>query len=189
MRKIVLASASVRRKEILTKVRIPFVVDVSGFDESLGTRSSPSSFVQTIADGKATAVAARHKNAIVIGADTVVYFQGKIIGKPGNALDAKKTLKLLNGKTHTVYTGYCIIDTKSGKRRRGVVATRVDFRRLSQKEIDTYVATGEALDAAGAYTMQGAAAGFAKRIVGDYYNIIGFPIATIIEELKTLDAI
>ncbi len=183
-RKIILASASLWRREILAKARIPFVVEASTFEEDLSLQLPTEKLVQKLAEGKAATVALRHGNAIVIGADTLAEYRGKVLGKPRNAAHARDILKNLSNKTHRVYTGYCIIDTKTGKRRIGACLTRVTFRRLPQEEIDAYVATGESLNAAGAYTIQNGAAGFVKHIEGDFYNVVGLPLATILDELR-----
>lgn len=183
MRKVILASASRWRREILEKSRIPFTVEPSDFEENMSLDLSPRDLAQTLAIGKAEAVAINHTDAIVIGADTLVEFEGAVIGKPYTAENAIEILKRLSGNTHTIYTGYCIVDAKSGERREGVVETRVTFRDLSDSEIMNYVATGEPLNAAGAYTIQGFAAGFASQIDGDFYNVVGLPLSTILEEL------
>ena len=183
MRKIILASVSPWRKEILEKSRIPFTVEPSDYVEDLALNLSPRELVETLATGKADAVAIKHADAIVIGADTIADVDGEVIGKPYTAEKAIEILARLSGRVHDVHTGYCIIDSKSGERRSGVVTTKVTFRALSEEEIRSYVATGEPLNAGGAYTIQGAAASFVSRIEGDFYSVVGLPLATIMEEL------
>ena len=119
-----------------------------------------------------------------IGADVFAEYDGKKLGKPITPQKAKQMLTLLSGKTHLVYTGYCIIDAKNGKKKSGVVVTKVTFRKLAREEIDAYVATKEPLAVAGAYAIQKGAASFCTKVVGDYYAIVGFPLSRIVEELR-----
>ena len=184
MRKLILASASPRRREILEKMQIPFVVSVSDYEEDMSLPLKPRDLVRRFALGKAEAVAIKYKDAVIIGADTVIEWKGKVIGKPYTAERAREILKQLSNKKHIVHTGYCVIDTLSGKRRVGSVETKVTFRKLSSAEINAYVVTKEPLLAAGAYMVQGRAASFVTRIEGDYFNIVGFPIATIVPILE-----
>ncbi len=187
MRKIILASVSPWRKDILEKSRIPFTVEASDYEEDLSLAVSAQELVETLATGKAEAVAIKHENAIVIGADTVAEVDGEVIGKPYTAEKAISVLARLSGRTHNVHTGYCIIDSKTGERRSGVVTTKVTFRELPLEEIHAYVATGQPLNAGGAYTLQSGAAGFVSRIDGDFYSVIGLPLSTILEKLQELD--
>ena len=189
MRKIILASSSKWRRQILEKSRIPFIVEPGDYEEDMGMQLSPRELAETLATGKAESVAIKHTDAVVIGADTLVEFEGGVIGKPHTPEKATQTLERLSGKTHSIYTGYCIIDTKTGGRRSGAVETRVTFRNLPSQEIADYVATGEPLNAAGAYTIQDSAAGFVSHIEGDFYNVVGLPLATILEELYRLEVI
>lgn len=122
---------------------------------------------------------------MVIGADTFGVFEGKILGKPHYADQAKKMVYALSGKSHAVITGYSIIDATNGKIVTGIVETIVHFRKLTEEEIDAYVATGEPLDKAGAYAIQGIGALLVDRIEGDYYNVIGLPLCALAESLKT----
>jgi septum formation protein len=184
MRKVILASTSRWRKEILEKSRIPFVVEPSDYEEDMTLKLSPKELAETLATGKAEAVAIKHNDEIVIGADTFIEFEGEVLGKPGTKEKATSLLRRLSGKTHPIHTGYCIIDTKTGERHSGTVTTRVTFRDLPEDEIDAYVATGEAENAGGGYTLQSYAAGFVSHIDGDFYNIVGLPLWKIIEELR-----
>jgi septum formation protein len=188
MRKVILASASPWRRTLLERTGIPFTIAVSDYEEDHTLKLTPLELVQHLAAGKAETVALLHADAIVIGADTLVEFKGKPIGKAKDARDARRILGLLSNKTHPIHTGFCIIDTRSGKRRVGVETTLVTFRKLSKREIDAYVATGEPLNVAGAYAIQGGASSFASRIEGDFYNIVGLPLARIVEELKRFTA-
>jgi len=184
MRKVILASASRWRKEVFEKSRIPFVVETSDYVEDMDPHMSPKRLARMLAEGKAQSVAIRHKSAVVIGADVFAEYDGKKLGKPITPQKAKQMLTLLSGKTHLVYTGYCIIDAKNGKKKSGVVVTKVTFRKLAREEIDAYVATKEPLAVAGAYAIQKGAASFCTKVVGDYYAIVGFPLSRIVEELR-----
>ena len=184
MRKIILASASTWRRDILEKAHIPFVVEASDYEEDLTLDLSPQELVETLATGKAEAVAVKHSDAIVIGADTIADLNGEVIGKPYTPERAAQVLERLSGRTHEVHTGYCIIDVKTGRIKSGVVTTKVTFRSLSTAEIQAYIATGEPLSSGGSYTIQGGAASFASRIEGDFYSVVGLPLSTIIQELE-----
>jgi len=183
-RKVVLASASPWRKELLARAGIRFIVDVSGHKENLRRKLSPKALVKRLALEKVLAVAARHSNAVIIGADTVAVFGRHIIGKPKNSSDARKTLRRLSGKRHVLVTGFVIMDTKTGRIAAKAVNTGVEFRKLSDEEIRRYVQTGEPMTVAGGYAIQGGGASFASRIEGDFYNIVGLPLAAVVEELR-----
>lgn len=183
MRKIILASASKGRKFVLEKSGLPFIVERSDYEEDMTLRLPPARLAKTLAIGKAESVAVKHDNAIVIAADTLVEFRGKVIGKPYTVKKATAQLKQLSGKTHDIFTGYCIIDAKTGKKHSGTVRTSVTFRKLSPREISAYVATGEPLNAAGAYNIENGAASFVSHIKGDFYNVVGLPLFKIMEEL------
>ena len=189
MRKLILASASPRRRELLEKLGLPFVVEVSDYEEDMSLKLRPKDLVTQFAIGKAEAVAIKHRDAVVIGVDTVVEFQGKVVGKPYTPEKARKILRQLSGETHKVYSGYCVIDSKTGKRFVRAIATKVTFRKLSTAEIDRYVATKEPLLVAGAYMIQGGAASYGTKVEGDYLNIVGFSLAHIVEVLKRLSLI
>lgn len=184
MRKIILASTSTWRKDILHKSGIPFTAEASYYHENMDLPLLPRTLAKHLALGKAKAVAKRHKDAIVIGADTFAVFNGRVLGKPGTPSRARAFLKRLRGRTNTAITGFAIIDTKSGKTVSRAVETRVHFRKLSNSEIDAYVKTGEPVYAGGGYTIQGKAAALIDRIDGDFYNIVGLPLAALMEELK-----
>jgi septum formation protein len=184
MKKIVLASSSPRRKEILEKTGLAFTIDADETPEDLSRALPPRELVGQIATEKAQRVAARHKNAVIIAADTIGVLGEKIIGKPHSPATAREMLRDLSGKAHLVVTGFCIIDTVTGKTAVDTVETTVYFKELSSDEIDAYVATGEPLDKAGAYAIQGRGAALVDRIEGDYYNVVGLPLNTLMEALK-----
>jgi septum formation protein len=185
-RTIILASASPRRKELLENIGLKFQVDPSDFPENLRRDLPPEGLVKFISIGKAGAVAAKYADAIIIAADTIGVLQHHIIGKPHTADEAVKMLLSLSGKTHRVITGLTVLDTGSGKMLTRTVETQVQIKELSQQEIQNYVQSGEPLDKAGAYAIQGLGALIVEKIVGDYYNVVGLPLKTLADCLKEL---
>ena len=184
--KIVLASASPRRANLLKQIGLEFQICPSRVDESAITDTSPDTAVQELALTKAKAVAGNHMNGLVIGADTVVVINRRVIGKPEHAEHAVDILTQLSGVCHEVMTGVALVDLE---RRREVVwqeKTVVQFRKLHRREILTYVNSGEAVDKAGAYGVQGRAAAFVERIEGCYFNVVGLPLASLVERLWNL---
>jgi septum formation protein len=152
--------------------------------ESKFNIKNPEKLVKTLALTKAREVARGVKEGLVIGADTIVVLEGKVLGKPKSREEAKIMLRGLSGKTHEVLTGLAVVDASSGKTTVDFVKTKVKFRELSQGEIDAYVATGEPLDKAGAYAIQEKAGLFVERINGCYFNVVGLPLAKLAEILK-----
>jgi septum formation protein len=174
--KIVLASASPRREELLALICPTFEIIPSEFDESTMPEDlSPAQHVLVSAREKARDVAARAKNAIIIGADTIVVVDDTILGKPADEENACKMLKTLSGRTHQVYTGICVIGS-DGREMQDYESTDVNFRELSDDIIHRYVATGEPLDKAGAYAIQGRGSVLITGICGDYFNVVGLPV-------------
>jgi len=173
-RPLILASGSPRRKEILETMGIPYSVDVSDVDESFS--ASPEDMVLELSARKAGAVAARHENALVLAADTLV-FGDEVLGKPKSAEHAIDMLSRLSGNWHSVYTGLTLIDTVTGTCIRRADQTRVHFIEMSEEDIAAYVATKEPLDKAGAYGIQGQGGMFIDRIEGSYSNVVGLPMA------------
>jgi len=184
MRKIVLASASPRRRELLENIGLKFEVAVSNYHEELFSGLAPGTLAQKLSLEKASVVARQYDDAIVIAADTIGVLDGNIIGKPHTDLAAKNMLRMLSGKCHLVITGFTIIDTRQQTNLSRSVETKVYFRNLTDDEIDAYVRTGEPLDKAGAYAIQGLGALLVEKIEGDYYNVIGLPLVALIENLK-----
>jgi len=184
MKKIILASASPRRRELLEKIGLAFEIESSRFEEEVATAADPHRTARLNSVTKAATVAARHKNVIVIAADTIGVFRGKVLGKPHTPAEARKMLLTLNGESHRVITGFTIIDTETSKTVTRSVESRVYFRPLTPAEIDAYIRTGEPLDKAGAYAIQGLGAVIVERIEGDYYNVIGLPLAALAQSLK-----
>lgn len=183
--KIILASKSPRRKEILETMGVSFEIDVADVDESVDVCLSPVEAVCEISKRKAQKVAERHGgDEIVISADTVVVIDGKIIGKPKDKEDAFCILKNLSGRTHEVYTGFTVCG--NGKTKTDFEVTKVHFKELLDEDIRRYVATGESMDKAGAYGIQQKGNLFVDYIHGDYYNVVGFPISKICVTIQEL---
>ena len=179
MSKLVLASASPRRREILSTAGYAFEVRPADVDESLRPGESPAAYVERLAEEKARAV--WRPGEITLGADTTVVIDGEALGKPADADEAAAMLRRLAGRPHEVLTGYCIYDGRTA--RSGVESTTVVFAPLSDAEIEAYAASGEPYDKAGGYGIQGLASKFIPRIEGCYFNVVGLPIARIREML------
>lgn len=184
MKKIVLASASPRRKEILKNAGLIFEVDKSGCEEKITPGLRPQALARSLSRQKAESVAARHKNALVIAADTFIVLKEKVLGKPHTEREAIRMLGTLSGKEHTVITGFTIVDTGSGKTISRSVKTRVHFRRLEPKDIESYVKSGEPLDKAGGYAIQGLGSALVRKIEGDFLNVVGLPLGALLKGLK-----
>lgn len=180
---LVLASGSPRRKELLGSLGLSFDIQVSDADESFVPGTDPVEIVQDLAYRKAMAVANTLTNGLVLGADTIVVHEGQILGKPVDEADAKRMLSLLSGNVHTVYTGIALVEAGGGREVRDVRGTEVVMKPLTQEQIDSYVATGEPMDKAGAYGIQGLAAPFITEIHGDYYSVVGLPISLVADHL------
>jgi len=184
MKSIILASASPRRKELLEKLGLEFEVVPSDFEENINSADKPFDLAITLSEGKAQAVALKYKNHIIIAADTFIIFNNKIIGKPKDHLEAIEMLKELNGEQVSAITGFTIIDSSNNKKISKVDETKIYLRKLSEKEIISYVNTGEPLDKAGAFAVQGRGAAMVEKIDGDFFNIVGLPLFELSETLK-----
>lgn len=186
--KIVLASASSRRQELLKRLMENFQVIVSNFDEeSIEFDGQYNSYVMRLAEGKASSVSKDIKDeAIIIGCDTIVSFNEKILGKPKDANEAFEMLKLLSGNTHQVYSGIAIINSKTGNVHRDFVCTDVTFDNLSDEQIKKYIEKDEYKDKAGAYGIQGYGGIFVEEIHGCYYNVVGLPLNKLSKMLRDM---
>jgi len=185
--KLILASASPRRAAILHDAGFSFQVMSSAVDETPFPGESPSDHVLRLAGAKAELIAARAVGpAIIIAADTVVTLDGHIFGKPRSTDDARHMLEKLSGRTHSVLTGVTLIRLPDAERRTFVENTLVHFAQLSDDDITRYLATGEPHDKAGAYAIQGQAGRFIPRIEGDYFNVVGLPLAHVTQALASL---
>ena len=175
MPRFILASQSPRRKELLKRAGYAFEIIVSDVDETMPQEARPGDAVEILARRKALAVATQHPGAVVLGCDTVVALDDLILGKPATEAEAAEMLRRLSGKTHTVYSGVCVTD---GTRETVFhTATGVTFYPLSDAAIQSYVATGEPMDKAGAYGIQGLGCVLVKSISGDYSNVVGLPLS------------
>lgn len=184
MKKIILASASPRRKELLELTGLKFEVEPSNYEENIESDLAPREIALRISLEKAKIVANKHKNVLVIAADTFILFDGRRLGKPHMENEARKMLEILNGKSHSVITGLTIIDTDNSKVLSRSVETKVYLRKLTPSEIDHYIKSTEPLDKAGAYAIQGLGAVIVEKIEGDYFNAVGLPLSTLTEALK-----
>lgn len=188
--RLVLASASPRRSELLTAAGFRFEILVADVDETARPGESPREYVRRLAREKAVAALARLKSgvepALVLGADTTVVVDGEILGKPVDLADAERMLRLLSGRSHTVLTGVAVttIDAQAD----AVVETEVFVNALSEEQVAWYVGSGEGLDKAGAYAIQGLASRFITRIDGSYSNVVGLPVAAVDELIRTVAA-
>ncbi|MDB5083999.1 MAG: maf protein [Bacilli bacterium] len=180
-RPILLASESPRRHELLSILRLPFDVQSEVIDETALEHESPTDLVQRLAVSKAEAVAIRNPCALVIGADTIVVVDSAILGKPKDAKQAADFLSRLQGRSHQVFTGVALLSDELQDVR--VSSTEVFFREMSYDEIDAYIATGEPLDKAGAYAIQGIGATLIRRIEGDYFTVVGLPLGLLSDML------
>ena len=181
-----LASRSPRRREILQQAGIPFVVRPADVDETPRPHESPRDYVARVAAEKACAISAGPGD-IVLGADTTVVVNGEMLGKPQDSADAARMLEMLSGQRHNVITGVCL--KSSARALVDCAETGVWFASLSRQEIADYVASGEPMDKAGAYAIQGLAGKFIQRIEGCYFNVMGLPIALVYRQLRTLEAV
>ena len=189
---VILASASPRRSELLRAAGIPHEIVVAGVDEALHVGEAAEAYVCRLAETKARAVVGRAKGRPVLGADTAVVIDGEILGKPVDARDAHRMLQLLSGRTHEVLTGVALVapDSEVNPGAMRIVSrlarTSVEFSPLTADAIAWYVGTGEPMDKAGSYAIQGLASRFVTRIIGSYSNVVGLPVALVVEMLRDL---
>jgi len=185
--KLILASASARRAEILNDAGLPFSVISSAVDETPMPDESPAELVRRLADAKAELVSARAvAPAIIIAADTEVVLDGHVLGKPRTSEDSRQMLTKLSGRRHSVLTGVTLVRLPDVERRSFVETTYVHFAPIPDEEITRYLASGEPFDKAGSYAIQGRAGRYIPRIEGCYFNIVGLPLARLCRELKEL---
>ena len=178
---IILGSQSPRRRELLARLGYAFETCSPDVDEHVDAPASEA--VAILARRKARAAAENYREGVIIASDTLVSLDGAALGKPEDAADAHRMLRALSGRTHEVFTGVCVIDCSDGRRESRVVRTGVTFRELSDEEIDAYIATGEPMDKAGAYAIQGAAGAFVAGLDGSFDNVVGFPTQEVAEML------
>lgn len=183
---VILASASPRRAELLAAAGIPFDVRPADVDETVAAGEAPEAYVRRLAEDKARAVAQQHPGRLVVAADTTVVVDGEIFGKPADTADAVRMLRRLSGRSHVVLTGVCVCGP--GQQASAVDRTVVAFAPMSDGEIDAYVRSGEPMDKAGAYAIQGLASRYVTRIEGSYSNVVGLPVAVVFRLLLQGDA-
>jgi septum formation protein len=179
--RLVLASGSPRRAEILRAVGWPFEVQAADVDETFGAGERPARYVERLAREKAESIARARLFGLVLGADTTVVADGRVLAKPDDEADARRMLRLLSGRTHEVLTGVALVRAEDSRAEVAHARTRVRFREMSDAEIDWYVRTGEPADKAGAYAVQGRAALFIEGLEGDYWNVVGLPVRLVYE--------
>lgn len=186
MPKIILASTSPRRKELLKQIGLDFEVASSDYDEDMNLDKSPKVLAKYLSNGKAVAVAAKYKEGIVIAADTFVVLGDKLLGKPHTASVARKMLRQISGKKVSIITGLTVIDIKKKKKISKAIEAGIFIKKLTDKEINNYIKAGEPLDKAGAFAVQGVGAVLIKKIEGDYSGIVGLPLFELAEILKKM---
>ena len=180
--RLILASGSPRRRELLARMGYTFEILVPDVDEHVN--GPAREVVGVLSLRKAEAAAEQLSDGIVIASDTLVSLNGEALGKPADAADARRMLRELSGNTHEVFTGVTLIDAATGRTESRVVRTGVRFRTLGDEEISAYIRTGEPMDKAGAYAIQGGAHGFVEALDGSYENVIGFPVEDVRELLE-----
>lgn len=181
--RLILASASPRRRELLANLNFPFEVVPADIDESFTGEDNPFDLVRRLSIGKAEAVAAKHPDALVLAADTVVVFRDEVLGKPKTPEENLDFVTRLSGHTHEVFTGHALV--LGDKRADRVVQTAVRFRKLSDGEIERYVATGEGMDKAGGYAIQGYGSALVREVRGCYFNVVGLSVPNVAELAQT----
>ena len=182
--RVVLASASPRRRQLLELIGIEHEVLPSNIDETLRPRETPRRHAERLAREKASAIATREPRKITVAADTIVVINRKVLGKPRDEDDARRMLAMLSGREHTVITAVAV--ARGRKLRSAVEEVKVKFRRLREDEIDAYIATGEPMDKAGAYGIQGFGATIVECVNGDYFAVMGLPLARLVTLLRDL---
>ena len=184
---LVLASASPRRRDLLSAIGIHFQVVPANIDEGAADNESPVAHVKRLALAKARRVSEKIPDRWVLGADTIVVKDKQILGKPRDEQEAKRMLSMLSHATHTVYTGYALVHARRPEIEKiGYARSNVLIRRLAPEEIAAYVRTGEPMDKAGAYAVQGIGAAIVERVSGSYTNVVGLPLCEVARDLKEL---
>ncbi|MFE5320155.1 Maf family protein [Paenibacillus sp. NPDC056579] len=188
-KKLILASSSPRRQELIASLRLPFEIKVSDVSEDTEPGLSPAEVVEQLSSRKAAAVCEMYKeqqrnDGIVIGSDTIVVLNGEILGKPKDKADAFRMLNGLQGREHYVYSGVACIDLSTGKQIVSHQVTLVYMKPLTKTQIERYIDTGEPMDKAGSYGIQGLGATIVERIEGDYFNVVGLPVSLLSDLLQ-----
>ncbi|MBD3347659.1 MAG: septum formation protein Maf [Candidatus Eisenbacteria bacterium] len=184
---MILGSGSPRRERILRDLGLDFLIDAPRIKESVLPGEGPREHVLRLALAKARDVAARHERGTVLAADTIVWFDGRILGKPGGPEDARRVLRETRGRWHEVYTGVASARASDGAEATGCEVTRVLMRDLSEEEVDLYVESGEPLDKAGSYAIQDCGSAVVTRVEGCFYNVVGLPVVRVCEILERME--
>ncbi|GIP31361.1 nucleoside triphosphate pyrophosphatase [Paenibacillus sp. J2TS4] len=189
--RLILASTSPRRRELIRNLGLPYEVMASEADETIEDGLTPGQIVETLSERKARAVYERlpagPPRQIVVGSDTIVVYNGRVLGKPEDRNDARRMLQMLQGSTHQVYTGIACIETGTGKSLIAHRMTKVVIKPLTESQIDHYIATGEPMDKAGSYAIQGIGATMVESIEGDYFNVVGLSLNLLSDMLQSFD--
>ena len=181
---LILASKSPRRRELLKLLGYPFKITVSGIEENTIEEEAPAQHVMRLSELKARDAGSRYQNGIVIGSDTIVVLDGEILGKPAASEEAVEMLMRLQGRTHTVFTGFALLNVEDGRLMSDYESTEVTMRELTENLIKQYIATGEPLDKAGSYGIQGYGSALVTSIKGCYFTVMGLPLAKLMEALN-----
>ncbi|MDD6466819.1 MAG: Maf family protein [Erysipelotrichaceae bacterium] len=184
-RNLILASASLRRQELLQLCHVPFTIEVSQIQEVIDPTLPLEQAIEQVAYQKAADVFQRNPEALVLGSDTIVVIDDQILGKPKDKEDARRMMNLLSGRTHQVITGVCLLSQE--ERRLFHQVAEVTFVKMSQEEIEHYISLDEPYDKAGGYALQGEAAIYISSIKGDYYSIVGLPVQLVYQHLKEIN--
>ena len=187
-RPLILASASSRRKELLSQIGLPFRAVKSGVEEKAIT-GDPAKITQMLASKKASHVLRTESESWILGADTIVIIDDKILGKPRDEKDARQMLQSLSGREHSVITGFCLLDPAGNLAHTEAVTTLVRFKTLSEQEISAYINSGEPFGKAGSYAIQGIGAFLVEAISGSYTNVVGLPVCALIKALISVEAL
>ena len=185
--RLILASASPRRQELLTRLGRPFRVEPASVPENIERNATAEQAAMALAEAKARAVAKRVRSGLIIGADTVVAVNGQLIGKPGDEADAKRILRLLSSRRHAVITGVCLMDAGSGRSLTEAARTWITMRPMSERDIADYVASGEPMGKAGAYAIQETGDRYVQTVEGSFTNVVGLPLELLTDMLKRAD--
>ena len=187
--RVILASKSPRRRDLLEQAGLDFSVIPADFDENDVAFSDPETYVKTLAEAKAGEVSRKHPESWVIGADTIVMIDGKLLEKPVSVQDARNMMNLLSGKWHTVFTGFCARRHAPRRLFSATAATRVRFKTLSRQEVEWYIHTEEPFDKAGGYAIQGLGTRLVREIKGSYTNVVGLPVCEVMDRLTREDVV
>ncbi len=186
-RKIVLASTSPRRKMLLEKAGLEFEICPGSYEEDMSLDMSPAELVKFLSRGKAESVVSKFPDALIIGSDVFISYNGKVLGKPHTEEKAKEMLQMLRGVQHSVFTGFVVIDTKTNKTIDGFVEIKVYFKNYSDEVIDEYIKNGDILEKAGAYAIQNLGEEMLEKFDGNYDDILGLPVKEVLEALEKLE--